>query len=70
MTMPGYRVLLLALGAAALASALMFRVLASRAHECSPSMGDLRAMDFRGEWTVELTPDSARELPTARIGRP
>jgi hypothetical protein len=27
-------------------------------------------MDFRGRWTIELTPDSARELPTARLGRP
>ncbi len=63
------RVLLLALTAAALTSVLVFRAIANPARKCSESMSDLRAMDLRGRWTVELTPDSARELPTARLGR-
>jgi hypothetical protein len=68
--MPSYRVLVLALGAAALTSVLVFRTLANPARKCSPSMSDLRAMDMRGRWTVELTPDSARELAAARLGHP
>jgi hypothetical protein len=70
MTMPSYRVLVLALGAAALTSVYVFRTLANPARKCSPSMSDLRAMDMRGRWTIELTPDSARELAAARLGRP
>ena len=69
--MPSHRVLLLTLGAAAVTSAVVFRVVADPApHKCSPTMSDLRAMDLRGRWTVELTPDSARQLATARVGRP
>ena len=36
--------------------------------EC-PSANDLRAMDMRGRWVVEITPDSARDLPDAALGR-
>jgi hypothetical protein len=69
MRMPSYRVLL-TLGAAALASVLAFRILGyPGARKCPPTMSDLRAMDLRGWWTVEVTPDSARQLPYARLGR-
>ena len=69
--MPSHRVLLLTLGAAALTSVVVFRVVAKpAARKCSPTISDLRAMDLRGRWTVELTPDSARELATARLGHP
>ena len=69
--MPSYRVLLLALAAAAVTSVVVFRVAANpAARKCSAAMSDLRAMDLRGRWTVELTPDSARELAAARLGRP
>ena len=37
--------------------------------EC-PSSNDLRAMDMRGRWVVEITPDSARDLPEAALARP
>ena len=69
MTMSNYRVLLPALGAA-LTAVLVFRALSNPARGCSGSMSDLRAMDLRGRWIVELIPDSARELPSARVGRP
>jgi hypothetical protein len=67
--MPSYRVLLLTLGAAALTSILVFRVVANTTRKCSPTTSDLRAMDLRGRWTVEVTPDSARELANAHLGR-
>ena len=37
------------------------------APKCFPSKHDLRATDLRGQWTIELTPDSATQLPTARL---
>lgn len=35
--------------------------------EC-PSSNDLRALDLRGRWIVEITPDSAIQLPSVRLG--
>jgi hypothetical protein len=68
--MPNYRVVLL-LGAVLLTSALLLRSFANhRTIECSPSMHDLRAMDLRGRWIVEITPDSAIQWPNVRLGRP
>jgi len=41
----------------------------SRPVEC-PLLGrDLRPVDLRGTWTLDITPDSAISLPSARIGR-
>ena len=35
-----------------------------------PSVGsDLRSVDLRGTWTLDITPDSAVRLPNARVGR-
>ena len=68
--MPNYRVLMLALGATALTAVLVIRTVANPARGCSASMSDFRAMDLRGPWTVDLTPDSVRQLATTRLGRP
>jgi hypothetical protein len=70
MRMPGYQVVL-GVGAVLFTSVLVLRSQISRAApKCSPSVHDLRGADLRGRWTVELTPDSARELAAARLGRP
>jgi hypothetical protein len=69
--MRSFRVLLLTLGAAAMTAVVVFRIVANpAARKCSPALLDLRPMDLRGAWTVELTPDSARGLATARPGHP
>ena len=33
-----------------------------------PSSNDLRALDLRGRWIVEIIPDSAIQLPSVRLG--
>ena len=40
----------------------------SRPIECPPVGSDLRRVDLRGRWTLAITPDSARSLPSARLG--
>jgi len=40
----------------------------SRPIECPPVGSDLRRVDLRGHWTLDITPDSARSLPNARLG--
>jgi len=51
------------------ATALMLGARATRPVECPPLGGDLRRVDLRGTWTLDITPDSAISLPNARIGR-
>jgi hypothetical protein len=37
--------------------------------ECPPVGSELRRVDLRGNWTLCITPDSARSLPNARLGQ-
>ena len=39
----------------------------SRPIECPPVGSDFRRVDLRGHWTLDITPDSARSLPNARV---
>ena len=56
--------------ALALAGTLVVGSRAKRPVECPPLGGDLRPVDLRGTWTLDITPDSAISLPSARIGQP
>lgn len=38
--------------------------------ECAPSAGGSQGADLRGQWSAELTPDSAISLSDARPGHP
>ena len=55
--------------ASTLAAALVLGMRTSRSVECPPLGSDLRRVDLRGTWTLDITPDSAISLPNARIGR-
>jgi hypothetical protein len=56
--------------ASVLVGTLMLGWRESRPVECPPLGRDLRPVDLRGTWTLDITPDSAISLPNARIGRP
>ena len=70
--MTGYR-LAAALGVSAVAALTlrMPRPPARRlaASECVASTRDLRPVDFRGRWIVDVTPDSAVAVAGIRLGR-
>jgi hypothetical protein len=55
--------------ASTLAAALLLGSRTTRPVECPPLGSDLRSVDLRGTWTLDITPDSASSLPNARIGR-
>ena len=60
----------LSFAASTFAAALILGTRTTRPVECPPLGSDLRRVDLRGAWTLEMTPDSAVSLPNTRIGRP
>jgi hypothetical protein len=57
------------LAASMVVATWVFGPRAPRPVECPPSRSDVRRVDLRGTWMLEITPDSAISLASARLGR-